>query len=49
MTLQREMGLKCEGEVVLFSLGMRVRKVALRAWRTCLDLLEYLINPLQIQ
>jgi hypothetical protein len=31
MTLQREMGRKCAGEVVWFSLGMSVRKVALRA------------------
>jgi hypothetical protein len=40
MTLQREMGQKCIGEVELFSLGKRVRKVSLRAWRTCPDLLE---------
>jgi len=40
MTLQGAMGQKCAGEVVWFSLGMSVRTVALRAWRTYPGFLE---------
>jgi hypothetical protein len=43
MKFQRVMGLKCKGEVVVFSLHIRVRNVALRARRTFLDFLESLI------